>query len=255
MKLFGVALLATIGVADLQTPAMAARPRSDVITVKETDPAYGGFMIDFQRGNVSVRGFTVNNLIAAAYDVDIRLIAGGPKWAETDKFDILAEPKEPGTPTMHDVGPLLVEVLTDRFGLKIHRETRRISAYLLTVGRNGPKMTARRNEDGGEPFQLFFRGASLPGRNVTMKQLTGALQSTVLDRPVLDKTRLAGSFDFNLAWRPEPDQFRGGGASFSGRSQQSRHFQRHSAAAWIETGAKEKRSGSNCRRRPRTPLI
>jgi uncharacterized protein (TIGR03435 family) len=35
------------------------------------------------------------------------------------------------------------------------------------------------------------------------------LESTVLSRPVADKTRLAGTYDFELSWRPDDSQFRG----------------------------------------------
>jgi uncharacterized protein (TIGR03435 family) len=41
--------------------------------------------------------------------------------------------------------------------------------------------------------------------------LASALQKLVLDRPVLDKTGVTGSFDFDLSWRPDPSQFRGNG--------------------------------------------
>jgi uncharacterized protein (TIGR03435 family) len=35
----------------------------------------------------------------------------------------------------------------------------------------------------------------------------------VLDRPVIDGTGLKGKYDFNLAWKPEPDQFDGHGSA------------------------------------------
>ena len=35
------------------------------------------------------------------------------------------------------------------------------------------------------------------------------LESTVLSRPVADKTGLSGTYDFDLDWRPDESQFKG----------------------------------------------
>jgi uncharacterized protein (TIGR03435 family) len=35
------------------------------------------------------------------------------------------------------------------------------------------------------------------------------LESTVLSRPVADKTGLPGGYDFDIAWRPDETQFKG----------------------------------------------
>lgn len=67
--------------------------------------------------------------------------------------------------------------------------------------------------DGGPGFRLVFQGARLPGRNASMAQLAFVLQAIVLDRPVLDKTGLAGNFDFDLSWAPNETQFGGRGGT------------------------------------------
>ena len=44
------------------------------------------------------------------------------------------------------------------------------------------------------------------GRNVTMALVASTLPAVMLDsRPVLDRTRLSGKFDFALEWTPEPN--------------------------------------------------
>jgi uncharacterized protein (TIGR03435 family) len=42
-----------------------------------------------------------------------------------------------------------------------------------------------------------------------MAEFAGMLQSAIVDRPVLDQTKLEGRFDFMLRWTPDPSQFSG----------------------------------------------
>src|SRR5262249_20715439 len=56
--------------------------------------------------------------------------------------------------------------------------------------------------DGGPGFRLVYEGNSLPGRNVSIAQLLFLLQTSLLDRPVIDGTGLTGNFDFDLSWSP-----------------------------------------------------
>ena len=46
-------------------------------------------------------------------------------------------------------------------------------------------------------------------RNATMDEFASVMQTTALDRPVLNQTGLAGRFDFTLNWAPDEFQFQG----------------------------------------------
>ena len=54
---------------------------------------------------------------------------------------------------------------------------------------------------------------TLISRGATMEQLTVALLSRILDRPVIDKTGLAGRYDFQIEVEYPPDS---GGAGDAG---------------------------------------
>jgi uncharacterized protein (TIGR03435 family) len=48
-------------------------------------------------------------------------------------------------------------------------------------------------------------------RNATIAEVAGTLQGSMLDKPVVDQTGLAGKYDFTLAFTPDPGQMAGFG--------------------------------------------
>ena len=97
---------------------------------------------------------------------------------------------------------MLQKLLAERFALAFHRDKKDISAYTITLGKNGPKLA--KNETGGILPGFGGRGpGSIGVRNSTMPEFADFLQARIVDRPVVDQTELAGRFDFQLVWRPE----------------------------------------------------
>jgi len=206
----GLALLISSAVFS-QAPAGKS---FEVATVKLTDPNFGGILIQMPGGTLSLRGFTIKDLIGFAYDMDNRQILNIPKAMENEKFDVVGKadhPLNPSPASMDEAKKMMQPLLADRFQLKFHKETREIPVYVLTVAKGGHKLKPRTEGDGGPPTSLLFRGANVPGRNITVGALAGGLQKLVLDRPVLDKTGLTGTFDFDLSWQPDATQFGGRG--------------------------------------------
>jgi uncharacterized protein (TIGR03435 family) len=98
---------------------------------------------------------------------------------------------------------MVQKLLEERFGLKFHRDKRELSAYTITVLKEGPKMA--KNDTGGNLPGFGGRGPGAIGvRNSTMTEFAGFLQAQILDRPVVDQTGLKDKFDFTLEWRPDP---------------------------------------------------
>jgi uncharacterized protein (TIGR03435 family) len=186
-------------------------PSFEVATIKLTDPSFPGAVIGgFRFGRFSAQGFTLKDLIAYAYDVDNRQVAGGPKWSDSERYDIPGKPEKSGA-LSPEAGKLMLQtLLTERFQLKIHRDSREMPVYVMTVARGGLKMKPRTEGDGGAPGGMPIQGAKIPGRNTTIQFLAYGLQQ-LLDRPVLNETGVTGGFDFDLSWRPDPSQFRGQG--------------------------------------------
>ena len=150
---------------------------------------------------------SLNNLIAFAYGIHARQISGAPAWFESDHYDITAKPEADGLPNRKQLEGMLQSLLADRFKLTFHREKKELSVYAVTVAKAGSKL-AKTSADANALPGLGFRGlGDLVARNSNMSDFTTLLQSTVLDRPVVDQTGLSGRFDFTLKWTPDEFQF------------------------------------------------
>jgi uncharacterized protein (TIGR03435 family) len=183
-----------------------AKPDVDVSTVKPTRPGTGLFMLTMQGGNLVVKNLTLGSLVKFAYDVPERQIADKPDWMDTDKWDIEAKPDTPGMPNIAQERMLLQKLLTERFGLRFHEEKRALAAYVLIVGKDGPKMA--KTADASEPGNFTPNPRGVLGvRSQTMGDFAHVLQNDILGQPVVDNTGLQGKWDFTLKWTPDETQF------------------------------------------------
>ena len=207
-------LIIGIGNAEAIRSQSQSRPAFAVASIKPSDPESRGKKVEIPVNNprFSVSGMTLKDLIQFAYGKHDDLILGAPGWASVDRYDILAMPEGPRIPTEVERKEMLKTLLADRFRLEFHNEPKQMTVYVLTAAKGGVKMKAHEPQDDGAKMSLFFRGPSLPARDVSMDKLAGSLQGVVLDRPVLNETNLKGDWDFDLRWTPAENEFNGEGA-------------------------------------------
>jgi uncharacterized protein (TIGR03435 family) len=217
---FAIAALwvAAIG-ASAQSPA--ARPKFDgfeVATIKPTPPDWtGGRFIRMTSTHQFVaRNHALKTLIAAAYNLSPQAISGGPAWIDSDHFDILAKTPGEVRPYLDEQMSMLRKLLAERFNLAFHREPKELPIYALTVAKNGSKLkestvSPDASPEGPPPlvFVVSPQLVRLPGRHATTAELASVMQRAALDRPVVDKTRISGTYDFDLEWTPDESQFGG----------------------------------------------
>lgn len=176
----------------------------DVASVKPSaelaGPDYNN-KIEYSRNGIRARNATMRRLLADAYGLQMNQVAG-PAWLDREEFDLDAKTSA----AVDRIAPLLQALLTERFALKTHRETRQGRVYELTIDKGGAKvkplesgMTARRFAD-FLAVQLTIALPDDPGKPG---------RATESPAPVLDKTGLEGTYDFRANIRPEP-----GGDSF-----------------------------------------
>jgi uncharacterized protein (TIGR03435 family) len=65
-------------------------------------------------------------------------VSGGPKWLDSERFDIVA--KTPQGATKEQVRVMLQNLLANRFKLTLHHETKELPIYALVLGSKGPKL-------------------------------------------------------------------------------------------------------------------
>jgi uncharacterized protein (TIGR03435 family) len=141
----------------------------------------------------------VRLMIAVAYGVKADQIAGGPDWVANEGFDMDGRAGRPAN--IDELHVMLQNLLTERFKLQFHRETRELPIYALTVDKTGPKLKEHPFANAGEPWvETTLQQAvqmKLNARSVTMNYFAFRL-SQLLDRTVVDYTGLKGDFDFEL---------------------------------------------------------
>ena len=192
--------------------AADADPSFDVATIKPNNSG----LSSMQQLTINGRDFkTVNSsladLIKFAYNVQIKQIVGAPDWIDKDRYDIAGTPDQEGAPNIVQLRMMIKKLLADRFQLKFHNEQRELSAFVLTVGKDGPKLkpTELNGSLPGIGMQPAKTGAMFVLRNATIPDFTGFLQLLVLDRPVVDHTGLTGKYDINITFTPDDSLFNG----------------------------------------------
>jgi uncharacterized protein (TIGR03435 family) len=157
-------------------------------------------------------------LIATAYGQFQRplfesQVAGAPDWLESEHYDITAKAgadfvSNNAQQEFRDSRALLQSLLEERFGLKVHHDTRQLPIYVLTrvksEGALGRRMTTSVTDCATTPDKCSFRGLQghVVAISITLDILTGLL-SNAAERIVIDRTGLEGRFDIDLEWSPD----------------------------------------------------
>jgi len=207
----GAAVLASYGLFGQAAPPP---PSFEVASVKPARPPAGQHVgiFNYPGGRISVSQLTLEMLMSEAFHVQSFQISGGPGWIRNDRYDIEAKPPASSkssmanppnrlTPLNEEQRQMLQALLADRFQLKVHREIKQGPVYLLVKGKNALKLEAPKDTnrfpwagsaDGGPVM-----GDGIAGINISMPELATRLSGS-LGRPVLDRTGLKGSFDFEF---------------------------------------------------------
>lgn len=203
MKTASLALALT-ALGALNAPAQT---KFEAASIRATPPdAREPLDIRFEPGGrITVTNETLGVLVRYAYGVKRWQIVAAPAWFDTDRFDISA--KAAGDPGRDEMLKMFQALLEERFTLKLNRETKEGSVYLLTVVKNGSKLRQAKELKEGERADVFTLRTGSPqqpatsyirrGRRATMAMLASALEDQA-QRPVLDRTGLTGDFDFEV---------------------------------------------------------
>jgi len=178
---------------------------------------------------------TLRLLLMTAYDLKPFQIVG-PAWIDSEYFEV--EGTAPPATTREQSRVMLQNLLTERFQMTLHRETKELPIYALVPAKNGPKLqesgATSAGADGGPPptemkvgpdgfpvpppgraglFGMSSGGRTrLIGQQQTMQALAARL-TTQLARLVRDETGLTGKYDFVLTYTPDSAELPPGSAA------------------------------------------
>jgi len=170
--------------------------RFDVASVKKAEgggpPGDIPRNMDSSPGHFAMRNVPLRYCLEWAYSLQDYEIAG-PDWIKGDeRYDIFA--KAPGPATDEQMRPMLQALLLERFQMKVHRERRKMAAYVLVRGKGPAKVkeSAAASEPGLVPGTN-----GLTFRHFPISRLTFMLTRR-MDHPVLDMTGLKGIYDYTV---------------------------------------------------------
>lgn len=206
----------------------------EVASVKPSPPGAGSYISSGggpgtkAPGTWSCTSMSLGNIAMLAFDLRSMKFLVAPDWMNDRRFDIMAK-VPPGATTRAQLRLMIQNLLTDRFGMKFHREDRQSPGYRMVIAKNGPRFKESapvRLPDPAGPEGQTPRAATPPGVGPdgfptvppgssgvrcagnrcrgrwlrTSMQKFATVLSGILDTPVSDATDLNGDFDLDLYW-------------------------------------------------------
>jgi uncharacterized protein (TIGR03435 family) len=191
----------------LAAPTVAQTLEFEVATIKPNNsgsrnsgsstPAVGRF-----QGN----NLTLRQLVVRAHSVRDFQVVGGPDWMREERYDVIGKP--PDTAPPNSSLEMLRALLAQRFTLVVHKEMREQPIYALVLaradGKLGPAMSAvdceHEQKNCGNTSTNESNGVgTVKATGQTMDGLA-IWASDRVDRVVVDRTGLKGTFNFELKY-------------------------------------------------------
>ncbi len=204
------------------TPAPAAPAAFEVSTVKLDKSGTGNSDSDFDNGRFTATNIQLKNMMEySAYGIPQPRILGGPKWLDSEHFDIEAKMESGAAERLAGLNraqrraetqAMFQQLLADRFKLAVHWETRELPVYALVAAKSGPMLHESTNKP-GESGTSSGDG-QLTAKGMTLPEIAEALTQELareLGRVVIDKTGMEGRYDIALKWTPDTGSDAGGG--------------------------------------------
>ena len=242
VRLPGIArtLTVTLAVLPLITPASVCHAQNPAFEAASVKPAAArpGARSRMQggpgtgdAGQITYTNVTLASVLQRAYDVKVYQVTG-PAWLSSERYDIAA--KIPPDTSQEQFHRMLQNLLAERFHLALHHEARELPGYELAAQRNGARLKPSADVDPAAPSSPPSDNATPPKTDangfpqldrpgiVFMEGVRGKAVVTFLTAraqpvsalvdllsrefrmPIVDKTGLTGTFDFTLAYAPQP---------------------------------------------------
>jgi uncharacterized protein (TIGR03435 family) len=216
--------MCALSVLCIGTVAFAQSPKAptfEVASVKANALRTGIRGHSFPGDRFEAKNVPLRDLIMVAYGEPGQFLpefqlSGGPGWIGSDRFDISAKVGGDSPNSVAEKQRMLQTLLTERFKLLVHRETRDLPGYSLVLARKdgtlGPQLrhadidceALLASQPGRRERCILYAlpSGTLMLRGQTMGAVANGL-AMLLNRAVTDRTGLKGGFDADAQFNPE----------------------------------------------------
>jgi uncharacterized protein (TIGR03435 family) len=164
-----VPVLAVFAGSPVIAQSRDVKPQFEVASIKRCVGPQPPARLSFSSGRLHLPCWGLLSVIQDAYQIyadgksdfmiqppSVTRLEGFPEQLSSDRYTIDAKAESPqGMGMMR--GPMMQELLEERFHLKVHREIREVPVYIMTVAKDGPKMPATKEDScsHAEPADLL----------------------------------------------------------------------------------------------------
>ena len=231
-----IAALAALSCCGAWAQPAAETPAFEVASVKPSPPlsratdfetrTHGGPGTE-DPTRIDFHNYSLLGLVLRAYHLPFWQLSA-PDWTMMEHYDV--EAKIPPGATEEQFRLMLQRLLAERFKLRVHRETKELPLYSLTVGRNGPKLHPHveappagadkplpdvlgRIKSDADGYPILPKGKTIMvmSNNRARYQWVNTdlaplveLLADKLGGPVRNDTGLQGKYDIGLFWSMRP---------------------------------------------------
>jgi uncharacterized protein (TIGR03435 family) len=191
---------------------VSERASFDVTSVKPMEGNSGSSSWNGTPDGVILKG-SLRRMILNAFQLHDFQVSGGPDWVATSTWEVHAKNDTPD-PDYRKLSPSELQalrnrrmqqmqaLLMDRFQLKCHAVAKQLPVYELVIAKGGLKLketTAPENKRNSDSSDSRGSQMHMTATGVTAERIAATLGNQV-DRMVIDKTALTGSYDLTLDW-------------------------------------------------------
>lgn len=183
----------------------------DAVAIKraESGPLYP--QLDIDPGYLSAKAASLHFLILQAFGIEEFQLVNTAQWMKSDLYSIHAAAGR--RVSSSEMMVMLRDLLSSRFHLIFHRETRELSVYALTVDRNGAKLVPLTEVQTNSRLQSTTGGGLITrpvGSSIQefVHYLNSRTGAAAVGLPVVDQTGLQGLYGIRLTFEvthPDPD--------------------------------------------------
>jgi len=198
-----LALVNPIGLRGQNPSPPDEKPAFDVASLKPAPPPSGRITVDLgnsSHGRLTLTNVTLSECLRFAFKIYTDDQIAGPDWIKDHRilFNIVAQ--APPDTSRDKLRQMALTLLTERFQLTLHHESRELRYLALVTDKGGPKMHETKEDapSGGEivrPGRIVYQHVSVQTLAVLLTRFT--------EQPILDMTGLKGQYDVDLQWMPD----------------------------------------------------